>query len=397
MSVKGTVTEDIVSNTIKSSLKELKSFTELLNAEFTEEGHDESNREKFKEDISRVLEKFGSAEANLQKTLSALAATRNVVGIADVGDEEEQLNPQNLMKEIDEIINIFEGKSRAPEVEPAFEKFDETQIVSQLEKVEDILNEYNPLKFRDDDEDDGEDDPNEREEQRMSKVLEQFQKKYMKKHDESMLAEDDENAMEVDQADEGSTTESEDEDAENAQASNRPSTSNMGAKKAMDDKLKKMWKDYEKQINDVQLKPLKEIYDKKSSEAAPIPLSQLTHYPAFSKSILELFSQDDIVTCGEKQNYIDPFSKKAIQNPIRNKICQHVYEKDTVCNMIARKKEMGCPNVGCDAKFTIHDLEEDEDLTQKVTQNNERQSCQPSTSANVSNAEYLGDTDYESD
>lgn len=34
-----TVTEDIVSNLLKSNLKDLKSFAEMLNAEFTEEGH----------------------------------------------------------------------------------------------------------------------------------------------------------------------------------------------------------------------------------------------------------------------------------------------------------------------------------------------------------------------
>lgn len=57
---------------------------------------------------------------------------------------------------------------------------------------------------------------------------------------------------------------------------------------------------------------------------------------------VHLFSNivEAIVVLGQKETYTDPISKTAIQNPVRNKLCQHVYERDTVYSILKKKKSM---------------------------------------------------------
>ena len=45
---------------------------------------------------------------------------------------------------------------------------------------------------------------------------------------------------------------------------------------------------------------------------------------------------EDIV--GETNAYIDPWSKKNIDIPVRNKVCSHIYDKATALKMCSRTK-----------------------------------------------------------
>ena len=38
---------------------------------------------------------------------------------------------------------------------------------------------------------------------------------------------------------------------------------------------------------------------------------------------------------------IDPFSKQRMKNPVKNKICGHVFDKDTVVELIRQRKKKG--------------------------------------------------------
>lgn len=130
----------------------------------------------------------------------------------------------------------------------------DTRVYGWIEKVEDILNEYNPLKYRDDDEDDEDAEQHEAEEQRLSNVLEKLQKKEMKKLEQDMNA-DDERAMEVDEE----TSDEEEENGENEEATQRARASNEREKKDMDSKLKQLWKNYEQKISAVKPQDLNKV------------------------------------------------------------------------------------------------------------------------------------------
>eukprot|EP00088_Acartia_fossae_P041323 TRINITY_DN4323_c0_g1_i1.p1 TRINITY_DN4323_c0_g1~~TRINITY_DN4323_c0_g1_i1.p1 ORF type:complete len:224 (-),score=84.12 TRINITY_DN4323_c0_g1_i1:315-908(-) len=62
-----------------------------------------------------------------------------------------------------------------------------------------------------------------------------------------------------------------------------------------------------------------------------------------------LGDMDDDLVCGEEETtYVDPWSKKKIEIPVRNKACNHLYDKSTAMKMLSRAKgKVKCPVVGC--------------------------------------------------
>jgi len=58
---------------------------------------------------------------------------------------------------------------------------------------------------------------------------------------------------------------------------------------------------------------------------------------------------DEEIECrDEETQYIDPWSKRKIEVPVRNKSCTHVYDKATALKVISRSKgKVKCPVVGC--------------------------------------------------
>lgn len=65
---------------------------------------------------------------------------------------------------------------------------------------------------------------------------------------------------------------------------------------------------------------------------------------------------------------IDPLTKKKLVNPVRNKICNHVYEKSSITEGINMNHRMPCPQLGCgNKKFVcLSDLVEDRLLQKKL-------------------------------
>lgn len=58
---------------------------------------------------------------------------------------------------------------------------------------------------------------------------------------------------------------------------------------------------------------------------------------------------DESLICTQSAiNSIDPITKKLIITPFKNKICSHVYEKQSILEYIKMKKKLAkCPYVGC--------------------------------------------------
>jgi len=78
-------------------------------------------------------------------------------------------------------------------------------------------------------------------------------------------------------------------------------------------------------------------------------------------------SEDDLIVVKTEHNTIDPITKKQIEDPVRNKKCNHIYEKSTIYSMIelAREnsKSVKCPYMGCNCKdFKKTDLVKDKEV-----------------------------------
>ncbi|XP_025192323.1 E3 SUMO-protein ligase NSE2-like [Melanaphis sacchari] len=55
---------------------------------------------------------------------------------------------------------------------------------------------------------------------------------------------------------------------------------------------------------------------------------------------------------------LDPFTKQPITKPVRNKICTHIYDQESVNKMFQNKQFISCPYMGCSNKhFTKANLD----------------------------------------
>nr|XP_027232637.1 E3 SUMO-protein ligase NSE2-like [Penaeus vannamei] len=78
----------------------------------------------------------------------------------------------------------------------------------------------------------------------------------------------------------------------------------------------------------------------------------------------------DLIVTQQEVNLIDPISMKRMTDPVRNKICGHVYERSSVVKMIKQSKRKGfsCPNVGCEnrERLKMEDLEDAMDVKREI-------------------------------
>lgn len=75
---------------------------------------------------------------------------------------------------------------------------------------------------------------------------------------------------------------------------------------------------------------------------------------------------DGMVMQSQTQITTDPISKRPISDPVRNKICKHIYDKQSIMDAIKVNSRLRCPYVGCNnRKVDPNDLEEDRELKRK--------------------------------
>jgi len=55
----------------------------------------------------------------------------------------------------------------------------------------------------------------------------------------------------------------------------------------------------------------------------------------------------DLRMTGSEINVIDPISKMRMTDPVRNAVCGHVYDKESLVAMLQKNKNTRCPVVGC--------------------------------------------------
>merc|ERR1711936_1310475 len=85
----------------------------------------------------------------------------------------------------------------------------------------------------------------------------------------------------------------------------------------------------------------------------------------------ESSSEDDLIVVKTEHCTVDPITKKQITEPVRNKKCNHIYEKATIYSMIeqarAHQKPVRCPYMGCNQKdFKKTDLLKDREVAKHL-------------------------------
>ncbi|XP_032510974.2 E3 SUMO-protein ligase NSE2-like [Danaus plexippus] len=81
--------------------------------------------------------------------------------------------------------------------------------------------------------------------------------------------------------------------------------------------------------------------------------------------------ESDVAITQTDEAFIDPLTMRVIQDPVRNTLCGHVYEREAIIAHIrGRKKKTLCPVVGCrnTEPLRVEQLVPDEDIRLRVTQ-----------------------------
>jgi len=116
-------------------------------------------------------------------------------------------------------------------------------------------------------------------------------------------------------------------------------------------------------------------------ERKPINAKNTAEYQSFKRSIESTLSNaepeannsdDDVVatevSCNSAFSPYDPWTKALIRNPVRNKMCGHIYDREYVHGLIKNNIGIRCPVAGCANTVYIHPahLIEDEAVRQKI-------------------------------
>ncbi|MPC44997.1 E3 SUMO-protein ligase NSE2 [Portunus trituberculatus] len=84
----------------------------------------------------------------------------------------------------------------------------------------------------------------------------------------------------------------------------------------------------------------------------------------------------DLIATQYSSTFLDPISKKRMTDPVRNKICDHVYDRGTITVMIAKSKQkLKCPTIGCANRkpIKLSDLKEAPDVKRQLALQEKRQ------------------------
>jgi len=92
---------------------------------------------------------------------------------------------------------------------------------------------------------------------------------------------------------------------------------------------------------------------------------------------------DDLIVVKADYTTIDPITRKEIVDPVRNKKCNHIYERETILQTIVISKRNGksvkCPYIGCICRdFRKSDLIKDKEVLNyivKVKQEREKEAA----------------------
>ncbi|CAD5116318.1 DgyrCDS5222 [Dimorphilus gyrociliatus] len=86
---------------------------------------------------------------------------------------------------------------------------------------------------------------------------------------------------------------------------------------------------------------------------------------------------DDVVQMDEIKSTICPYSQQEMENPVKNKICGHSYEKSAIAEYIKAKRQRAfCPHAGCSNKKPLSpdSLIRDEEMISIIAEKRKTQS-----------------------
>ena len=70
----------------------------------------------------------------------------------------------------------------------------------------------------------------------------------------------------------------------------------------------------------------------------------------------------------EAVSIVDPVTNKTMTDPVKNTVCGHSYERNSINRLLSKKADLICPSVGCSNPLRKCDLVDDEELMDIISQ-----------------------------
>ncbi|KAI8428512.1 hypothetical protein MSG28_007299 [Choristoneura fumiferana] len=81
--------------------------------------------------------------------------------------------------------------------------------------------------------------------------------------------------------------------------------------------------------------------------------------------------ESDMAITESDNRPIDPITKRPIEDPVKNTVCGHIYDREAIMNLLNLKKKIKCPVAGCGNRNPINpnQLISDEELKFQMSLN----------------------------
>ncbi|XP_034253400.1 E3 SUMO-protein ligase MMS21-like [Thrips palmi] len=110
-----------------------------------------------------------------------------------------------------------------------------------------------------------------------------------------------------------------------------------------------------------------QIFSQKVKDATKnVTVENHAKFKDFHKKVQELVNKqdgtgdgDDVMYTEESENYLDPISKTELVDPVISTKCRHRFSRKSIMEHLRGKSFAQCPIMGCSAKFSAEDFEDD--------------------------------------
>ena len=93
--------------------------------------------------------------------------------------------------------------------------------------------------------------------------------------------------------------------------------------------------------------------------------------------------EDDDIIMDETKNFICPLTKQRFVDPVKSKICGHVFSREAIMNFLQGSRKLKCPVAGCSMSFGRDDLEDDFETQHAMDREAKNQMSEESSDAEI--------------
>ena len=93
--------------------------------------------------------------------------------------------------------------------------------------------------------------------------------------------------------------------------------------------------------------------------------------------------EDDDIIMDEVKTFICPLTKQRFVDPVKSKVCGHVFSREAIYNFLQASRKLKCPVAGCSHTFGRDDLEDDFETQHAMDRDAKYQMSEESSDAEI--------------